>query len=109
MPVATNNTQVMITIGGQDQNDVFYNDVYSSVDGATFKRSSNAAFSPRTQFATVIALPVADESGNPANNGLPALFVLGGSTANNAVNDVYYSSARISSQPYTARQQRDHS
>ena len=89
-----NNTQFLLVLGGQDAGGNIFNDMYFSINGVNFINSGAATFSARSQFATVIALPVADQSGNPVNNGLPALFVLGGETATaGASNDVYYTSA----------------
>ena len=87
-----NNTQLLLFIGGNAGSSL-HNDVYFSVDGRIFAQGTNAPFSPRSAFATAIALPVQDQSGSPLLNGLPALFVLGGFTGA-VVNDVYYTSGR---------------
>ena len=91
-----NNTQLLLYIGGSDGTNT-NNNVYISVDGVTFTQSDNATFAPRDAFATAIALPVQDQSGNPLLNGLPALFVLGGRTIPTTgvfVNDVWYTSVK---------------
>ena len=89
-----NKTQLLLFIGGMDTSSV-HNDVYFSVNGLSFTQSANATFSPRAGFATVIVLPVQDQSGNPLLNGLPALFVLGGMNGTGGgLNDVWYTSGR---------------
>ena len=79
-----NNSQQIAFFGGYDGSN-HYNDVYISVDGARFTQIANGAFSQRSAFATALALPA------QLGNGLPAVFVLGGSTASSLVNDVYSS------------------
>ena len=88
-----NNTQLLLFVGGAGSTGASSNAVYFSVDGATFVPTGNANFSARLSFAYTIALPVQDQSGNPTLNGLPALFILGGSGGSVGLNDVYYSSA----------------